>query len=284
MRRPGTALWHRRWAGSKAAVSSPDLRSAGLAFSGRQPIARGRRVRSAVGELLTLPPAQVGQKTTLRLRKNRALRPMGTAMAVQRGRRGLMRLYRQILSNQRLATARPEGPVPRNSADQHRASYMSVGLSQCNAALTPESRRQFAAAVGAGDLQASKAGRWLAGCTPCPLLWTDRPSDAHAVQSSPHLRARSLFHRRACQRGPLGAVIGIKTPRRAHNVPEMAAGATAGSQVLVEGPKNVATLTRGCRRMRARLSWLVRKGAMSSNFGPARRWPRNCVAGTVGAF
>lgn len=72
-----------------------------------------------------------------------------------------MRLYRQMLSRQRLATARPEGPVSRNSADQHRASYMSVGLSHCNAAPTPESRRQFAAAVGAGDLQAKQVACWM---------------------------------------------------------------------------------------------------------------------------
>lgn len=73
-------------------------------------------------------------------------------MAAQHGRDGLMRLYLQILSNQQLATARPEGSVPRKSADQHRVSHMPVGLSQCNAAPAPGSWRHFTA-VGAGDSQ-----------------------------------------------------------------------------------------------------------------------------------
>lgn len=65
MRRPRTALWHRRWAGSEAAVSSPGRRSAGLAFSGRELLVAASEVPSN-----SLHCRQrKWDKTTLRLRK-----------------------------------------------------------------------------------------------------------------------------------------------------------------------------------------------------------------------
>lgn len=152
----------------------------------------GGRVRSAVAtnSLHCRQRKWDGQKQRSACEKNRALRRRGTAMAVHHGRDGWRRLYLQILSKQRLATARPEGPGPRKSADQHRTSYMSVGLSQCNAAPAPESRRQFAAG-GAGDSRAALHARCCGRTGPVMLM-----------QSTPE--APSPFHSRRARGGCSG--------------------------------------------------------------------------------